>query len=141
MEHKFKCLTKEEVNSDRSEAYHYINIKNMSVYRNDYIMYGWKLPHNINKDNPVNLRDEKFSKYLDGEDENNIYRIIRDGIADAYTVFGAVICESGDDYEGWDFKELKPDMLSEEAIMTKYREIFNHEPKTYPSRFIFTHFW
>ena len=115
----------------------------MGVDRSDYIVYGWKLPYDIkDKDgNVIDIHDDKLLPYIEGDSKVSPYRIIADGMTGDYVVFGAIISDACDDWEGWDFVEIRPHMFSEKGVMDKYRELFNNNPRTYPTNFIFTHFW
>ncbi len=76
----------------------------MGVDRNDYLIYGWKLPYEIknDKDDVLDLWDDKYSPHMDGSEENEL-RIVSDGMSGKWTVVGIVLASS-DEYSGFEFR-------------------------------------
>ncbi len=115
----------------------------MGVDRRDYIIFGWKLPFDIENDKgeKIDLWDDKFLPMIEGH-KGEEFIIIRDGMCGEYTVFGYEIANDGGNEEGWGFLNLS--MLNTNSmtddLLKKYKEIFEHNPKTTPKLFIFSHF-
>jgi hypothetical protein len=108
----------------------------MGVDRTDHIVYGWKLPFDIEVD------EDKCLPMIEGH-EGEEFTIIQDGMGGEYTVFGLTLNSGGDKYEGWDFVHLDFRKLDTEKVKAKYREVFNipqTEAITEPYLFIFSHF-
>jgi hypothetical protein len=114
----------------------------MSVYRKDYIVFGWKLPYDIsNGEGKIDFYSDKFLPMIEGH-RGEDFSIIRDGMCGEYNVFGLVI-ESDDDR--WDFIELDSERLIDiklntERVKSRYRELFGMDAVSEPSLFIFSHF-
>jgi hypothetical protein len=105
----------------------------MGLDRSDYIIYGYKLP----KDIELNLWDNKFRPMIEGH-KGEQFTIIED----KYIVFG--ICMARSD-EGWnfvplDFKDVE--VQNAQKIKTKYYELFGTEPSSLgePELFIFSNY-
>ena len=116
----------------------------MGVSRNDYIVYGWKLPYEMNnsKGEPINFWDDKFLSMVERH-QGEEFTIIHDGMCGNYTVFGLMLNRVGDEYEGWNFVNLHHKSLDAEKVKRKYREVFDcpiDEVITEPYLFIFSHF-
>lgn len=117
----------------------------MSINRRDYIIFGWKLPYDVQNDKgeTIDLWDDKFLPMIEGH-KGEEYIIIRDGMCGDYTVFGLEIANDSGNEEGWAFLNLS--LLNTEsepmrrALNEKYEELFNHKPRVYPKLFIFSHF-
>lgn len=114
----------------------------MSVNRTDYIVFGWRLPYEINGPNgeKINFYDEeKYEPMLNG-DPDEPYRLIIDGMMGEYVVFGKVITDAEND-EGWDFVHLTNLTPNSFELKEKYREVFNVQGEVAdPYLFIFSHF-
>ena len=112
----------------------------MSVYRKDYIVFGWKLPYDIsNGEGKIDFYSDKFLPMIEGH-RGEDFSIIRDGMCGEYTVFGLVMESGGDSYDGWGFIELDSSILDHERVKSKYREVFGMDEVSEPSLFIFSHF-
>jgi hypothetical protein len=108
----------------------------MGVDRSDYIVFGWKRP----SDNARFWADEeKYLPMIEGH-QGEEFSLILDGMSGEYTVFGIILNSGGDKYEGWDFVQLDFKNLNAEKLKSKYREVFESEPETEPTLFIFSHF-
>lgn len=120
----------------------------MTIDRRDYIIFGWKLSGDIknSKGELIDLSDDKFLPMIEGH-KGEEYRIIHDGISGAYNVFGLEIANDGGKADGWSFLNLSLISLGilntgsiKENLIKRYMELFDHEPKTNPQLFIFSHF-
>jgi hypothetical protein len=114
----------------------------MGVDRSDYIIYGWKLPYEI-KDrdgNEIDIYDDKYESYIN-DIEKGMYTIISDGMCGTYRVFGILLEQDTDTWEGWDFVKLSTNKYPMEEVKEKYRELFSNDPPSDPEVFIFSHFW
>lgn len=115
----------------------------MGVDRIDYIVYGYKLPYELeNKKGKIDFWDDKFLPMIEGRPGEE-FTLIRDGMSGQYNVFGLLIKSGGDKYEGWDFVNLDFKNLDAEKVKTKYRELFeieDTESVSEPTLFIFSHF-
>lgn len=115
----------------------------MGINRSDYIIYGWKLPFDIQNDKgkKIDLWDDKFLPMIEGH-KGEEYVIIRDGMMGGYTVFGLEIANDGGSDEGWEFLNLSilNGDVFKPSLIEKYIEMFDHKPKTDPKLFIFSHF-
>jgi hypothetical protein len=103
----------------------------MSLDRTDHIIYGWKLPKEIEG---FDYWDEKNLPYVEGH-VGEKYRIIR-GEGHNYTIFGIVIAES---YE-WNFVNIDLSKIDLVEINNKYKDIFGGTPNESPSLFIFSNY-
>ena len=114
----------------------------MSVYRTDYIVYGYKLPYELkNEKGKIDLCSDKFLPMIEGHQDEQ-FSFISDGMCSDYNVFGIVI-KSVSEYEGWDFVNLDFKNLDAEKVKSKYREVFDLKedvPIADPYLFIFSHF-
>jgi hypothetical protein len=113
----------------------------MSVDRADYIIYGWKLPYELQNSNgeDIDLWDDKFLPMIEGH-QGEKFTIVTDGMSGEYTVFGLNIAHSSS-YDGWDFYKLNFDnIISKEELKLKYKELFDSEIEEDPYLFIFSHF-
>lgn len=112
----------------------------MGVDRTDYLIYGWKLPINfVNSNGPIDIWDEKFRPYMEGH-KGIDFSLIFDGMGGKYTVFGKRIAFATDDGDGWGFMELDLSKIGSPGFTKdKFKEIFEIEPPSEPSLFIFSH--
>jgi hypothetical protein len=113
----------------------------MGVDRTDYIVYGWKLPYKLKTsigDN-IDLWSDKFRPMIEGKPGEK-FSIISDGMCGDYNVFGIILERGGDKWEGWDFVELNIHNFNVDDLKSKYVELFESEPDTNPTLFIFSHF-
>ncbi len=88
----------------------------MGVDRSDYLVYGWKMPYEVD--------DQLSEEYWDDVNEYDI-NFIADGMSGKYIVFGSVIASADDPSEGWGFVELdnlKPTFAPE--IFGEFGEVF-----------------
>ena len=109
----------------------------MSVYRRDYIIFGWKLPYDMKYE--VDGEDIDFDSE-DFETLDPMYRLISDGMCGSYRVFGKLIAVSPSDDEGWDFLELKPVVKDKKKLISEYVRLFQCIiPPDEPKLMIFTH--
>jgi hypothetical protein len=106
----------------------------MGLYRSDYIVYGWKLPHDFRDW----YDDEKMLNYVEGNAGN--IEIIIDSTHGEYAVFGLVLAYASSN--GFDFQLISIiDVgLNQEELLRKYSELFNEDPKEYPQLFVFSRF-
>lgn len=117
----------------------------MGVDRTDYIIYGWKLPYNLNDPDGKPIDDfwdgGKYEKLVDGDDDG--FQLITDGMCGNYCVFGKVIESGGDQWEGWNFVELDIANMDRHKAIGKYVEHFQPPPggPGLPTLFLFSHFW
>lgn len=115
----------------------------MGVDRTDYIVYGWKLPYKLKTSNgrKIDLWSE-YQSMLEGHKDEK-FSIISDGMCGDYNVFGVVLNSGGDEWEGWDFVDLKFNVDDSLELKSKYKEIFEmgeDEIVSEPHLFIFSHF-
>jgi hypothetical protein len=112
----------------------------MSVDRTDYIIYGWKLPYELeNSQGTINVWEPEFDSYREGRIGEK-YRIIADGMCGDYIVFGQQLSSTSAD-DSWDFIPLNFSLLKSDEIKQKYKELFEiDEEIEEPSLFIFSHF-
>lgn len=106
----------------------------MGVYRTEYIIYGWKLPYDIGKDQELDL-------YEIDEILESPFSLIVDGMMGKYCVFGEIINQTSD--EGWEFTILDLEKMDSQKLIDKYKEIFklnSEEIVTDPYLFVFTHY-
>ena len=109
----------------------------MSVDRTDYVFYGWKIPFKIDD---VDFWSDKFLPMIEGHPGEK-FSIIRDGMCGEYTVFGVIICKSGE--EGFDFcviDKLLDNLPSHQDMVKKYIDIFGKEPCKPTETFVFSHY-
>jgi len=114
----------------------------MSVDRSDHIVYGWKLPYQTKnaKGEEINFwDDDKYLPMIEGHQDED-FTLIIDGMCGKYTAFGLSLNSGGYKYEGWDFVPLDFKNLDAEKVKARYREVFENEPETEPTLFIFSHF-
>ena len=120
----------------------------MSVYRTDYIIYGWKLSHS--KEDSRFLKDESKEsyKYFDGGYSG--YELIIDDMAGHFIVFGKVLYKNDYPYANTasdkplEFSGITlPSVEDKEEIMRKYMECFsvNKPIEESPCAFIFSHIY
>lgn len=120
----------------------------MSVYRCEYIIYGWKLPYT--KEASRKLKEESSSSYpfLDGL--GNGYELIIDDMGGQFIVFGKVIYKNNLPYadtasdKPMEFEDLTlPSTGDKEEVFTNYYECFgtNRAVKDTPKTFIFSHIY
>jgi hypothetical protein len=114
----------------------------MSVYRTDYIVYGYNLPYELkNEKGKIDLCSDKFLPMIEGH-QGEQFSFISDGMCSDYNAFGIVI-KSVSEYEGWDFVNLDFKNLDAEKVKSKYREVFDLKEGVSiadPYLFIFSHF-
>lgn len=108
----------------------------MGVDRQDYIMYGWKLPYDLKNADGEDI--DVYDLYEEVEDEG--FSLISDGMCGSYNVFGIVINDGGDQYEGWDFVELDIKPIDAGRAKAKLKEIIGENSFGEPKLFIFSHF-
>jgi hypothetical protein len=113
----------------------------MGVDRNDYIIYGWKLPFELKNENgeKIDIYDDKYLPYIEGR-RGIEYIIIVDNTCGKYIVFGLLIETDRGDLEGWNFKSLDLTNLDSEQIKYKYFELFGVNNINEPNLFIFSHY-
>lgn len=113
----------------------------MGVDRNDYIVYGWKLPYEIldNDGKEIDLWSDKYSSMIEGH-KGEKYTIISDGMCGDYNVFGLLIASCDGEYEGWGFVNINLDIINQDEVKLKYLEVFDREPDSNPELIIFSHF-
>lgn len=104
----------------------------MGVDRQDYIMFGWKLPYDLK-----NVEGEKIYD-LDGE--SGEFTLVSDGMCGEYNVYGYVLNDGADDYDGWDFVELDIKPLDADKLKTSLEELIGPNDFGEPKLFIFSHF-
>ena len=68
------------------------------------------------------------------------FSIISDGMCGDYNVFGIILESGGDKWEGWDFVELNIKDFDADDLKSKYTELFESQPSSEPTLFIFSHF-
>jgi hypothetical protein len=122
----------------------------MSVYRTDYIIYGWKLPYDcIDKDD----RSKLIEEYEDGNKSKIDF--INDGMGGHFVVFGIVLHHSPlFHYDNtnfyWEFEDidLTPIEKGKDELIIKYHRIFGLKSKykgdidyVSPKTFIFSHIY
>lgn len=122
----------------------------MSVYRTDYIVYGWKLPYDyIDKEDLDNIRNEYINV-----NEYHIELIV-DVMGGRYLVFGIVINKSdlfhyADSEFYWEFEDLDLSLIEKgkHELLIRYHRIFGIESKykgeveyISPKTFIFSHIY
>lgn len=103
----------------------------MSVYRTDFIVYGFQMPYK------EDYFEDEFLPYIEGHEELE-YQLIVDGMCGEYVVFGKVLGTDNDN-SGWEFTEIKTYNIDPEALKKKYQELFGDIPEE-PKLFIFSHF-
>lgn len=114
----------------------------MSVDRTDYIIYGWKMPYeNMGSDGKelVFYDGPKYRSMTEGH-KGEDFSLIVDGMSGEYTVFGFNLSHGGDKYEGWDFVQLDFSKVDVARVKERFKEVFEKEPETEPTLFIFSHF-
>jgi hypothetical protein len=113
----------------------------MGVDRTDHIVYGWKLPCDLkNEQGEIDLWDDKYLPYTEGHPGIE-YTIITDGMCGEYTVFGLDMGSCwGTRYEGWNFEPIDITKIDLAATKAKFAELFEMEPSSEPTLFIFSHF-
>lgn len=118
----------------------------MGVDRTDYIVYGWKLPYDIQDANGQNIDfwDNKFRPMIEGQ-RGVIHTIVRDGMTRDYTVFGVRIKSDHDQNVGWEFEHLDIMGFDQEELIADFRRLFNPSEEFIkaigkPTVFIFSHF-
>ena len=111
----------------------------MGVDRQDYIIYGWKLPYELidNDGNEIDLHSNEIYQYITG---NNEYIMIQDGMCGEYNVFGKLIACQNNDWDGWDFMKLNIENYNANEAKAKLKEVFNLALEEEPYLFIFSHF-
>ncbi len=112
----------------------------MGVDRNDYLIYGWKLPYKLKNTNgeKIDLWNDKYLPYIEGH-KGIKHSLIIDGMSGQYVVFGQKI-SSADQYEGWNFINLDLSNLDSESVKTKFKELFVIELIEEPKLLIFSHY-
>ena len=109
----------------------------MSVYKKDYIFWGWKL---------------ELSKWssalptLDNWEELNPSsecEVLIDRIASRYIIFGQVLERTENEYDPiWEYTPLYLSyLISESQLKDEFKFAFGCNPTTEPKLFIFTHVW
>jgi hypothetical protein len=118
----------------------------MSVYRCDYIIYGWKLPYTQELSNKLKVEGTNSYEYWDGGKEG--CELIMDGMGGHYIVFGKVIYKNNYPYANEEsvieFENLTlPSMLMRDEVKFRYRECFSIEEGAIaePYTFIFSHIY
>jgi len=116
----------------------------MSIDRTDYIIYGWKLPHDMKDSNGKNFDywDDKYLSMIDGH-EGEEFIIVRCDGGDVDVAFGKLLAVGGDEELGWGFTPLNFEGLDEEKVKNKYRKLFfleANEEIADPYVFIFSRF-
>lgn len=122
----------------------------MSVYKTDYIVYGWKLPYDC-------ISKEDLNKISEEYDKNNEYHIelLVDGMGGHYIVFGIVINQSdlfhyADNEFYWEFEDLDLSLIEKgkDELVIRYAKIFGQNSKykgqveyNSPKTFIFSHIY
>ena len=115
----------------------------MGVDRSDYLMVGWKLDVDKTLDHDDWDIDLMYEEFLDS--------IIYDGMSGKYAVYGKIIANADNNYEGFSFTEIKPESLILTADeIREFREDFKKlgvgelldcvEDQT-PKAILFSHFW
>lgn len=114
----------------------------MGVSREDYIVYGWKLPYDFkdSEGNKIDFLDDKYLPYIEWH-EGVEYTIISDGMCGDYNVFGLLVKNCTDNGDGWDFEELNIEDFDSNKVISKYKELLNNDPEEYPKLFIFSHYY
>jgi hypothetical protein len=110
----------------------------MGVSREDYIVYGWKLPYEFVDIDDLYM-DDKYLPYVEGSPDVTPYIIVSDGMSGNYMVFGKQILQS-EDYEGFDFQELDLFDHSSQQVKEEFIKVFDKEPEGEPKFLIFSHF-
>lgn len=107
----------------------------MGITRQDYIIYGWKLPY----DSELDIFSDKFLPYVEGHPGMK-YTLVSDDMGGDYQVFGRLIKNADDD--GWGFVDLNSNSCDANLEETKdeYRLLFEKDPISDPTLFIFTHY-
>ena len=114
----------------------------MGVNRDDYVIFGWKLPDNFKTDDGVDFEEamaddwEMYDRIMEDCDEE--YEFIRDGMNGEYIVFGKVLAY-GEEYEGLGFTVVETDNLYIDALKKKVKKVLNYTPDTEPKVIAFTH--
>jgi hypothetical protein len=103
----------------------------MSVYRCDYIVYGYKLPYT--KELSKELMDESKDSYDYWNGGFEEHHLIIDQMAGQYIVFGKVLY-SKDYYANeaentfMDFEDIDFNSLNNERLMEHYKVVFGEYP-------------
>ncbi len=112
----------------------------MGIYRQDYILFGWKLSNKItnDKNEVIDFFEDKYLPYIEGHKGIDYY-IINDQMCGKYTAFGKrIMCSNVN--EGWNFETIVSEGLNSEEVINKYIELFGTNPTTKPVLFIFSNF-
>lgn len=96
----------------------------MGIHRNDYIIYGYRLPINIKgKDgNKIDLWADEFLPYIEGHQgvEFSIINHLQDNTSFAFGQNLGHMYEHGE----WDFHMIDFKSLDSEKVKKEYRKIF-----------------
>ena len=102
----------------------------MSLDRTDYIIYGWKLPVDMDG---FDYWDDKFLPYTEGHPGVDYTIVLEEN--NKFLAFGKLIGIADE----WDFKLIDFKNLNPEEVQEKYGEVFGVEKATAePYLFIFT---
>lgn len=105
----------------------------MGIDRKDYIVRGWRLPYIEDIAN-----SDEYLSMIEGHIGER-FSLILDSMCGRFIVFGESILSGGDENEGWEFCKIENFTISDDELITKYKEIFNETPEN-PETFIFTLF-
>jgi hypothetical protein len=109
----------------------------MSVYRKDYIFWGWKL------DKSEWSRNISTLENWEEVNPSSHCEVLIDQMAGQYIIFGQVLERTENDYEPmWEYTPLYLSyLISQLELVSEFTLAFGTKPKTEPKLFIFTHIW
>jgi hypothetical protein len=115
----------------------------MGVDRNDYLVYGFKLPINYFESKGIQIFEgDRYMPYIEGW-KGEDYSIIHDQMSGKYCVFGYRVAYASSD--GFEFIELPPDgwPVSADQIKQKFKEVFGFDSAELgePKVLLFSHYW
>lgn len=116
----------------------------MSVTKQEYLMYGWKLDQDMHDadGNEIDWNSDELADLHDDED----FAIIVDGMSGEYVVVGKIIVQGVSNHDGeGGFEEVHEFDLAKieklkKGLLKTYKKLLNSLPATEPKLLIFSHY-
>lgn len=116
----------------------------MSVYRTEYLIYGYKDISKFPNSKDIDTWDDKYLPYIEGHDGEDFAMVV-DRMAGHYIVFGDCFERIDTSYgscECFEFQNLEQYNLNADKVKEKYNKVFGEDVNLpEPEFFIFTHIY